>query len=187
VFESLGHSVSEIRDPLPNLGSVWSFLGSFQQHAVLEQLLPEHEHEFGYTFIKGVKDAANMTASQFGEMSRARMVLNQWCADQFAQFDLLVTPTTPYEAPPARGPFWAEIDGKLLPPFSVAAFTIPFNFSWHPASSVRAGLTQSGMPIGMQIVGPRHRDDLVLQASLAFEREKPWHPQWPTTWVPLPE
>jgi Asp-tRNA(Asn)/Glu-tRNA(Gln) amidotransferase A subunit family amidase len=34
----------------------------------------------------------------------------------------------------------------------------------------------------MQIVGPRHRDDLVLRAARAFERERPWHPDWPVEW-----
>jgi Asp-tRNA(Asn)/Glu-tRNA(Gln) amidotransferase A subunit family amidase len=32
----------------------------------------------------------------------------------------------------------------------------------------------------MQIVGPRHRDDLVLQVARAFERARPWHPDWPS-------
>ena len=63
----------------------------------------------------------------------------------------------------------------------VASFTIPFNLSWHPAATVRAGLSRAGLPIGLQIVGPRHRDDLVLQAARAFERERPWHPEWPRT------
>ena len=44
-----------------------------------------------------------------------------------------------------------------------------------PASRAR------GLPIGLQIVGPRHRDDLVLQAARAFERERPWHPDWPSS------
>ena len=61
----------------------------------------------------------------------------------------------------------------------MAAFTIPFNLSWHPAASVRAGFSRAGLPVGLQIVGPRHRDDLVLQAARAFERERPWHPEWP--------
>lgn len=65
---------------------------------------------------------------------------------------------------------------------SVAVFTIPFNQSWHPAATVRAGLSNAGLPIGLQIVGPRHREDLVLQAARAFEKERPWHPDWPTSW-----
>jgi aspartyl-tRNA(Asn)/glutamyl-tRNA(Gln) amidotransferase subunit A len=57
---------------------------------------------------------------------------------------------------------------------------MPFNMNWNPASTVRSGLSARGLPIGMQIVGPHHRDDLVLQLSLAFERERPWHQEWPS-------
>ena len=56
----------------------------------------------------------------------------------------------------------------------VASFTIPFNLSWHPAVTVRVGLSRNKLPMGMQIVGPRHRDDVVLQVARAFERERPW-------------
>ena len=42
------------------------------------------------------------------------------------------------------------------------------------------GLSQAGLPVGLQIVGPRHRDDLVLQAAHAFERARPWAECWPS-------
>jgi aspartyl-tRNA(Asn)/glutamyl-tRNA(Gln) amidotransferase subunit A len=58
-------------------------------------------------------------------------------------------------------------------------FTYPFNFSGHPAASVRAGMTASGMPCGLQIIAERHRDDLVLQASYAYEQARPWNDAWP--------
>jgi aspartyl-tRNA(Asn)/glutamyl-tRNA(Gln) amidotransferase subunit A len=85
----------------------------------------------------------------------------------------------PYDPPPAKGPFPDEIEGRPQPPAGVACFTIPFNLSWHPAATVRAGLSRRGLPVGLQIVGPRHREDLVLRAALAFQRERPWHPHWP--------
>jgi Asp-tRNA(Asn)/Glu-tRNA(Gln) amidotransferase A subunit family amidase len=44
---------------------------------------------------------------------------------------------------------------------------------------VPAGLIKSGLPAGLQIVGPRHREDLVLQAAYAFEKVKPWNDHWP--------
>jgi aspartyl-tRNA(Asn)/glutamyl-tRNA(Gln) amidotransferase subunit A len=59
------------------------------------------------------------------------------------------------------------------------AFTYPFNFTGHPACTVRAGLSDSGLPVGLQIIGPRHRDDLVLQAAYAFEQARPWNDRWP--------
>lgn len=49
----------------------------------------------------------------------------------------------------------------------------------NPAASVRAGLTDAGLPCGLQIVAPWHREDLVLQAAYAYEQRQPWNDQWP--------
>ena len=97
----------------------------------------------------------------------------------FEKYDLLITPTVPYDPPPAKGPFPSETEGRRQLAWGVASFTIPFNLSLHPAASLRVGLSRAGLPIGMQIVAERHRDELVLQAAQAFERERPWHPYWP--------
>jgi Asp-tRNA(Asn)/Glu-tRNA(Gln) amidotransferase A subunit family amidase len=47
---------------------------------------------------------------------------------------------------------------------------------------VRAGISKAGLPIGLQIVAARHRDDFVLQVARMFEQERPWHGDWPTSW-----
>ena len=46
-------------------------------------------------------------------------------------------------------------------------------WSGQPAASMPAGLTTSGLPVGLQIVGPRHADALVLRAARAFESTQP--------------
>ena len=184
-FEKLGHVLVPVAGGPPLLGREWGLLGGFDLLADLKQYLPEREQEFGRAFLAGVKSGEQMDAEAWGALREKRAQLNAWCAELFAEVDLLVTPTVPYDPPPARGPFPAETEGRRQPPAGVAAFTIPFNLSWHPAATVRAGLSDAGLPVGMQIVGPRHRDDVVLQAARAFERERPWHPEWPTTWPPL--
>jgi Asp-tRNA(Asn)/Glu-tRNA(Gln) amidotransferase A subunit family amidase len=40
--------------------------------------------------------------------------------------------------------------------------------------SVPAGLTRAGLPAGLLINGPRHRDDLVLRLARLWEREAAW-------------
>ena len=90
-----------------------------------------------------------------------------------------MNPTLPYDPPAAGGPLLDAVEGQPQPASNIGSFTMPFNLSLHPAASVRAGMSDAGLPVGLHIVGPRHRDDLVLQASFAFEREKPWHPDWP--------
>jgi Asp-tRNA(Asn)/Glu-tRNA(Gln) amidotransferase A subunit family amidase len=179
VFEELGLRFDELKTGLPDLGYDWGLLGAFELLGRLAPLLPEHEHEFGRAFLKGTLAGRRMTPELFGDLRRRRELLNRWCADVFERFDLLLTPTMPFDPPPAAGPFPAEIDGRKQPAASAGTFTIPFNLSWHPAATVRAGFSRAGLPVGLQIVGPRHRDDLVLQAARAFERERPWHPDWP--------
>ncbi|HZP40247.1 MAG TPA: amidase [Candidatus Binatia bacterium] len=182
VFERLGHRIVPIAGGPPSLGREWGLIGAFELAGRLTPLLPAREAEFGRAFIAGVKAASRVTSEWWGRFAEARARLSEWCADVFAQVDLLLTPTVPFDPPPARGPFPTEIEGRALPPAGVAAFTIPFNLSWHPAASVRAGFSRAGLPVGLQIVGPRHRDDVVLRAARAFERERPWHPHWPTSW-----
>lgn len=179
VFERLGHTVETISTGPPEPGQDWGMSGAFELMSKLEPLLPKHEQDFGRGFIRGVKAGSSMTPEIWGLMKKRREQLNRWCADTFEAFDLLLTPTVPYDPPDARGPLTLEVEGRAQPGANVGTFTMPFNLSWHPASTVRAGLSDVGLPVGMQIVGPRLRDDLVLQAARAFEREQPWQ-LWPT-------
>jgi aspartyl-tRNA(Asn)/glutamyl-tRNA(Gln) amidotransferase subunit A len=43
-----------------------------------------------------------------------------------------------------------------------------------PALSVPAGLTAAGLPVGLQVIGPRHREDLVLAAAARYESARRW-------------
>jgi Asp-tRNA(Asn)/Glu-tRNA(Gln) amidotransferase A subunit family amidase len=178
-FEKLGHRLEGVAGGPPPLGREWGLLGAFELAAELCEHLPERESDFGRGFLEGVKTGWQMTPEIWRAIGDQRVALNRWCAETFEAFDLLLTPTVPYDPPPARGPFPEEIEGRPQPPAGVASFTIPFNLSWHPAATVRAGLSRAGLPAGLQIVAPRHRDDLALRAARLFERARPWHPHWP--------
>jgi aspartyl-tRNA(Asn)/glutamyl-tRNA(Gln) amidotransferase subunit A len=179
VFDEAGHHFEEVKDGLAEMGRDWGMVGAFELLGRIGHLLPEQENEFGRSFIRGVKAGREMTPELWGDVRRRRAELNRWCADVFARFDLLLTPTIPFDAPPAKGPFPAEVEGRPQPLASVGSFTIPFNLSWHPAATVRAGFSKAGLPAGLQIVGPRHRDELVLQAAFAYEQARPWAGEWP--------
>ena len=94
---------------------------------------------------------------------------------------VLVCPTHGYEG-------WLA-DGRMpaadRPAGPEGYNTGEFNMSGHPALSVPAGTCPNGLPFGLQIVGPRYRDDLVLEFGGAWEKARPW----PTTaagYEPLP-
>jgi aspartyl-tRNA(Asn)/glutamyl-tRNA(Gln) amidotransferase subunit A len=52
-------------------------------------------------------------------------------------------------------------------------FSYPFNLAQLPALSIPCGFTQAGLPIGLQIVGPRLSEALILRAAAAFEAIMP--------------
>jgi aspartyl-tRNA(Asn)/glutamyl-tRNA(Gln) amidotransferase subunit A len=59
-------------------------------------------------------------------------------------------------------------------PFNSGRLTMGMNITGLPSISVPAGLSPRGMPIGMQIVGMRHTDGLLLDLAALFERVRPW-------------
>ena len=56
---------------------------------------------------------------------------------------------------------------------SMGGLTIPSNIYGNPAVSVPGGLVD-GLPVGMQILAPHHRDDALLDVALTVEREIGW-------------
>jgi aspartyl-tRNA(Asn)/glutamyl-tRNA(Gln) amidotransferase subunit A len=180
VFEELRYNVEEISGGPPEMAYDWGIVGAFELYGALEEFVRTREAEFGRGFLGGLKAGSALTPAHWTAARRRRAELNEWCADIFSRYDVLLTPTVPYDAPPARGPFPEEIEGRKANLASVGSFTIPFNLSWHPAATVRAGLSKAKLPVGLQIVGPRHRDDLVLQVAAAFEQVRPWSNDWPT-------
>jgi aspartyl-tRNA(Asn)/glutamyl-tRNA(Gln) amidotransferase subunit A len=87
-------------------------------------------------------------------------------------YDLLITPTLPITA------FGV---GQTSPQSSIypqgrnwSPFTYPFNLTQQPAASVPCGFTKDGLPVGMQIVGAKYKDLLVLQAARAYETVVPF-------------
>jgi Asp-tRNA(Asn)/Glu-tRNA(Gln) amidotransferase A subunit family amidase len=92
----------------------------------------------------------------------------------FERYDLLLTPTVACPAFALGLDHPSEIAGKTLPPYGWLPYTYPFNLTGQPAASVPCGFTRDGLPIGLQIVGRRFDDALVLRAAAAFERARPW-------------
>jgi aspartyl-tRNA(Asn)/glutamyl-tRNA(Gln) amidotransferase subunit A len=87
------------------------------------------------------------------------------------RYDLLLTPTLPIPAFRA-GVELANPDAEQRW-MDWTPFSYPFNLTQQPAASVPCGLTQTGLPVGLQIIGPRYADALVLRASRAFETVRP--------------
>lgn len=179
-FEEMGHQVEEVEKVIDDPGLSWAQVSGAETLAYIYDRIESHREEFGRGFLRGMEAVRSLTPEKYGEAQRVRAKLVNDLWHFFERYDLLLTPTLPTEAFDAGGKMPEEIDGKRVEnPLQVVAFTYPFNLSGHPAATVRAGFTDSGLPAALQIVGPRHREDLVLQAAYAYEQARPWNDRWP--------
>jgi len=87
-------------------------------------------------------------------------------------YDLLVTPSLPIAAFEAGVEIPANSGMQRWPEWT--PFSYPFNLTQQPAASLPCGLTGEGLPVGLQIVGPRFAEALVLRAARAYEQAAPW-------------
>ncbi|HLY37571.1 MAG TPA: amidase family protein [Candidatus Binatia bacterium] len=179
----LGDVLRRPIDPLPDrftdAGFAWASLNAFQLHAELAPILESHRDEWGRGFLRGVDYGARITAAEIGSYQRDRLQLIEEVAAVFARYDLLLTPTLPTAAFAAGGPLPEGIgEERFASPLHAVAFTYPFNLTGHPAATVRAGFADDGLPVGLQLVAERGREDLLLQVARAYERARPFD-RWP--------
>ena len=176
VFSDLGHEVEETLDVIPEMGGWWARVSAFQSLGLEWENYGKNHDLFTDRYVKALDRALDVGPDDFANFLQLRGELIVWTNQLFGNYDLLITPTLPTEAFLAEGPIPTELDGER---FNAIAFTYPFNFTGHPAASVRAGFSDAGLPCGLQIVGRRFRDDIVLRASHDYEKLRPWSQDWP--------
>ncbi|WP_211262278.1 amidase [Nitriliruptor alkaliphilus] len=117
------------------------------------------------------EDGARRSGVEYVAAAVARGDLATRVGTFHERFDLLVTPAV------GISPFGADLDvpdgwpDDRWPTW--AGFSWPFNLTGQPAISVPCGRTSAGLPIGLQLVGRRHEDALVLRAAHAYEQAGP--------------
>ena len=117
---------------------------------------------------------AQHTLAQYLDAVNARGALGEHMTRFHQKYDLLLMPATAIPAfaagvvAPERPP--EEEDWTWWTPFS-----FPFNLTQQPATSQPCGFSRDGLPIGLQLVGPMQREDLVLRAAHAYQQATDYH------------
>jgi aspartyl-tRNA(Asn)/glutamyl-tRNA(Gln) amidotransferase subunit A len=178
-FEALGCHVEVVNPGWEDCEETFRTIVAAQFYAAWSDELPAQEANLDPSLVKFIRQGGAVTAREYVlAMERVRAYWHE--AQTFlARFDLLLTPTVSVPPFPVGQSPPREIAGQPISILGWMPFTFPFNLTGQPAASVPAGVTEDGLPVGLQIVGRRHADRAVLAASAAFEAACPWSERRP--------
>ena len=120
-----------------------------------------------YVLSAGYYDAYYKKAGQ------VRTLIIQDFEKVFADYDLILGPTAPSVA--------FDLDSLNHDPVAMYLadlLTIPVNLAGLPGISIPAGFAQ-GLPVGLQLIGPKYSEETIYQAAAAFEATTDYHKQQP--------
>jgi len=134
-------------------------------------LLETHRKLLKQDVIWNIEKGLALSADEIGKAERARANLYHSTVGFFKDYDLLICPAV--VAPPfdAKTRYLTEVDGVSFDSYiGWLIMTFATTLTACPAISVPCGFTKSGLPVGLQIVGPPKCEDKVLSASALFEQ-----------------
>ena len=120
-----------------------------------------------FSLSSGYYDAYYKKAGQ------VRTLIIQDFEKVFADYDLILGPTAPSVA--------FDLDSLNHDPVAMYLadlLTIPVNLAGLPGISIPAGFAQ-GLPVGLQLIGPKYSEETIYQAAAAFEATTDYHKQQP--------
>lgn len=115
-----------------------------------------------------------LPAHAYVQARRVRALMEHRWAEIFGRFDLVAAPTVPMPAP-RFGQASVETSEGEVTVRELVRITRLFNPNGLPAISVPCGFSTEGLPIGLQLAGPRFADALVLRAADAYQQATDWH------------
>lgn len=170
VFEQLGHRVDESAPDLTGAMEIFDTMRAWNFAMKLGDTIRTHRDQMKDTVVWNVERGLGLSMADHQRASRLQAALYERVVEFFGEFDVLLCPVA--QVPPFTldTEYVTEIDGHSFSTYiewmractDVTVMNVP-------AISVPAGFTEDGLPIGLQIVGPPHGDQRVLQVAKQFE------------------
>ncbi|MGE0154436.1 MAG: amidase [Reyranellaceae bacterium] len=173
-FQALGARVEQVGAIVPALRPSFEkyWLAGFGY--TLAQIAPEKHALLDPHFLPLAQQGLAVSKEEYFAGHMARVELGTRLERFFADWDLLLMPTMPVPPPLASTAYHVQGNDRWE---HATPFTVPFNYTGQPAASIPCGIGRSGLPVGLQIVGPRFAERLILRAAAAYEAAQPMN--WP--------
>jgi amidase len=175
VFRSLGAKVETASPDFRDVNEIVLATRGLSMVAHHADKLPRWRDQMQKGLVWNIEQGLRLTPEEIGRAERLRTELWHRVRTFMETRDLLILPTVAVPPFPVEQPYPTAINGKALENYTQWFFlTYGITLTGLPAISIPCGFTQSGLPVGLQIVGRRRQEAAVLRAAAAFERAAPW-------------
>ncbi len=182
-FEMLGARVEAVS--LPKLaGAVEEAISVVAAEASAyhesQGYFPARAAEYGEDVRRHLEFGHKLLAVDYFRGIAARREIVAEFESAFEKVDVILTPTSPIPAP-LVGQAQVQVAGEreTATRAELLRMTRPANITGMPALSIPCGFTRAGLPVGMQLLGPRWSEARLLAIALAYEEATEWHKRRP--------
>jgi aspartyl-tRNA(Asn)/glutamyl-tRNA(Gln) amidotransferase subunit A len=110
----------------------------------------------------------------YGQAQKVRTLIKRDFEAAFEQVDLIAAPVAPSTAFRI-----GEHTDDPLAMYLEDVFTLPANLAGVPGLAFPVGFDRQGLPVGMQLMGPHFREDVLFQTAHAYQQATDWHTKQP--------
>ena len=175
-LEGLGAIVEEVAFDASDLKDIIAGTRAFAMVARFGELVEAHGARMAEALVRQVTAARAFDVKAVARAERMRSAYYHRLRVLLERYDHVLTPTAGVPAFRIDRPLPTEIGGRPVERFyDTFLFTYAFSVTGLPAISVPCGFTGGGLPVGLQIVGRRLREDSVLEAGAALAAAAPDH------------
>jgi amidase len=178
---------AEVTDDIPDFSGVadgFQTLRAVLIATMMGELYEKHRDAISPDIVGNIERGINLTPDEIFDAHQVRWMLHQQLCRFFENHDVMICPAVSVEPFPVDQNYVTSIDGKALDTYiDWFAVTFILSMSACPVLSLPCGFTQSGLPVGLQLMGkPRGEAELLsvaaqLEPLISQERQLPIDPQ----------
>ena len=182
-FESLGARVKEVSLPRLNATvdqALYAVVAEANAYHESQGYYPARAAEYGDDVRGHLEWGHKLLAVDYlNALPRRREIAEDFEA-AFEDVDVILAPTSPIPAP-LVGEREVRVTGEreTATRAELLRLTRPANLTGFPAISIPCGFTREGLPVGLQLLGPRWGEARLLAIALAYEEATEWHKRRP--------
>lgn len=168
-FEEAGAIVEETEPDFREAHECFHVLRAFE-YVGMDVLLRKHRELIRPEVIWNIEEGLRLTAAQIERAETQRVAMTQRAVRFFQTFDLLLTPATIVQPFPVQHRYVGECAGHKFENYvQWLSIAYAITLACCPALSLPCGFTESGLPVGMQIVAPPRGEAQLLAGAKVLE------------------